>query len=101
MPKVKLSEREHKVLKTLFEFGDEACFYTRYIAKESKMPQVQVRRSVRALVRKGLAALHRGLINEETGMLAGSGYCITRAGIGLIEAEEKDEEIKNSQGSLL
>ena len=46
---------------------------------ETKLEKTQVRRSVRSLARKGLAEFVRGLFDDD-GMVAGSGYCCTRAG---------------------
>jgi DNA-binding MarR family transcriptional regulator len=82
-----VSEREHKCLAVLAEIYDEEsnCYYMRHIAKVTGLDLVQVRRSVRALARKGLAEYVRGLFDED-GMVAGSGYCCTRAGFELINA---------------
>jgi hypothetical protein len=43
------------------------------------LPRAEVRRSVRALARKGLAEFHSGL-SKEDGEFAGAGYCISPAG---------------------
>lgn len=76
-----ISERELKALKALAEnYGSDCnCLYFREVARRTKLPQVQVRRSVRSLARKGLAEYTRGLFNDD-GMVAGSGYCCTRVG---------------------
>lgn len=83
-----VSEREKAVLKCLAEHYDAwegTCIYTRTIAKETGLTLEQARRSVKALVRKGLAEYHRGLFNDD-GMAAGSGYCASKEGALLINA---------------
>ena len=50
------------------------------------MDMPAARRAVRALVRSGHAELVRGLMDDE-GMLAGSGYSITRQGIAYAASE--------------
>jgi len=82
----KTSELELKVLKELVEhYHDECanCLYIRYIASQTGLEQNKARRAVRALARKGLAVLERGLFNED-GEVAGSGYRATRAGAMLL-----------------
>lgn len=83
---IKVSERERACLKLLAEEYDQDanCLFFGYMAKETGLDRRQVRRSCRALARKGLAQYERGLINMNTGMLAGSGYCATTAGAALI-----------------
>ena len=82
---IKISERERKCLKVMAEIWNEECncYRFKYIAKETKLTIQQVRRSVRALARKGLAEYLRGLFDED-GMVAGSGYCATKEGALLI-----------------
>jgi DNA-binding MarR family transcriptional regulator len=81
----KLSEREKLCLQTLAmlssesEYGDDMCTYFRVIAEQSGLEEKQTRRSVRSLVRKGLAKYVRGLFDED-GMVAGSGHCLTPEG---------------------
>lgn len=84
---IKISERERKCLGILAEYYDDElnCLYMRTIAANTKLTIVQTRRSVRSLARKGFVELIRGLIDEETGMLAGSGWCATEKGKKLIE----------------
>lgn len=48
----------------------------------------EVRRIVRQLKRKGLAEYHSGLVNEYTGMLCGSGHCISKKGIDALKEIE-------------
>ena len=80
---IKINDNERKVLQALSDFADEseegACLYTRSIAERAGLEEKQARRSIRALVRKGLAEYHRGLFNDD-GMVAGSGYCISFIG---------------------
>jgi len=106
--KIRVSERERKVLEQLFDWGQEheegSCTYTRVIATHTKLSFKDARGGVRALVRKGLAEFHRGLFDDD-GMVAGSGYCISSAGTKLIAAErdakEKAEEAAAAQGKLV
>lgn len=88
MTEVKLSERELTVLKAYGEsLEDEeegSAVYMDFIAKKTKLTKKQVKRAVRSLARKGLTELLRGLFDED-GMVAGSGYALTRAGIAYLE----------------
>lgn len=89
---IKVSERERKCLEALadiyHEFDEGTCTYFSFIAKKTELTIVQVRRSVRALARKGLAEYVRGLMDDD-GMLAGSGYCATFAGYELVKKSEE------------
>ena len=79
---VKLSDRERACLLTINDLAHGEAGYGIYfiaIAKETGLSLHQVRRSVRALSRKGLAELNRGLFTDD-GMIAGSGYGVTPAG---------------------
>jgi hypothetical protein len=90
---MKVSEREYKILETLADAGGNDEFgYLSFagIASRSGLDRKIIRRSVRALARKGLAEYGRGLWTEE-GTLAGSGYCATRAGIAFFEANQKPD----------
>jgi len=102
--KISVSPREHAVLAYLHEFGEAheegMCIYTRVIADEAKLSFKDARGGVRALVRKGLAEYHRGLFDDD-GMVAGSGYCISRAGRELIAKELEAEEAEKAQGKLV
>lgn len=82
-----MSENQRKVLEVLAGYysSESNCLYMRYIAKETGLEQRVVRIAVRALARKGFAEYVRGLISDD-GMLAGSGYCATRAGALLVNA---------------
>lgn len=75
----KVSDREKAALLVLDEQPEDICIYTRTIAREANLDFQQAKRSVRALVRKGLAELVRGLMTDE-GYLAGSGYRLTPQG---------------------
>lgn len=55
--------------------------FMRAIGRHTKLTKAQVRRAVRSLARKGYAEYIRGLFNEDDGLLAGSGYGLTAAGI--------------------
>ncbi len=79
--KIKINENERKVLEQLAE-DDEMAFHFAGLTTP-EMDTKAVRRACRSLVRKGLAAFHRGLFNED-GMVAGSGYGITEAGSAFI-----------------
>ena len=65
--------------------SESNCLYNRYIAKEAELTEVQSRRAVRSLARKGYAKLERGLMDED-GMVAGSGYRATFEGALLVRA---------------
>ena len=82
---IKVSETELKCLKVLVEeYDSEAnCMYMRYIVGTTGLELKQVKRSVRALARKGLAEYIRGLMDDE-GKVAGSGYCATEKGAKFI-----------------
>lgn len=62
----------------------EMCWPFRPIEEATGLPRKDVRRSVRALFRKGLAEFHKGLCNED-GYFAGSGYCISLVGLKVTE----------------
>jgi DNA-binding MarR family transcriptional regulator len=73
-------------LEVLAEIYDHEsnCYFFRHIAAETGLEITQVRKACRSLARKGLAEYLRGLFDED-GMVAGSGYCCTKAGAELIE----------------
>ncbi len=80
-------EKHRKVLSALYELSQphgEMCVYYRTIAKHTGMEERIVRNVVRHLARKGYAEYIRGLCDEYTGLLAGSGHCITKSGIEVI-----------------
>lgn len=85
---VRLSERERSCLMELHDsaYGEEGYgVYFRTIVTGTGLRLDQVRRSVRALARKGLVELNRGLFTDD-GMIAGSGYGLTREGIRWVKA---------------
>lgn len=57
----------------------EMCLPFRIIESTTGLSRTDVKRSVRALARKGLAEFHQGLCNDD-GYFAGAGYCISNAG---------------------
>jgi hypothetical protein len=78
---VSISGREMQALNALAGSygGDFDCLRFSAIAKRAAIDPKHVRRSVRALARKGLAEYVKGLWNED-GEPAGSGYRCTEAG---------------------
>lgn len=68
----------------------EMCLPFRTVEVFTGLNRTHVKRSIRALARKGLAEFHKGLCNLD-GEFAGAGYCITPAGqerIGPVEYED-------------
>jgi hypothetical protein len=57
----------------------ELCVGFAVIERAIGLARSDVKRSVRALFRKGFAEFHKGLTTED-GEFAGAGYCITPAG---------------------
>lgn len=85
----KLSEREAKALSAIVSasHGERGYgVFFREVAKRTHMNKSQVRRSVRALARKGFVEYMRGLFDECDGNLVGSGYGLTAAGIARAKA---------------
>lgn len=97
MKKVRLSNKEMRALLALQDLAngnyamEGSCFYFRTIAKEAKMRKNDTRLACRSLARKGLAIYERGLISEQDGKMAGSGYRATEAGRTL--ADEQDTSV--------
>lgn len=103
MKETKPSEREMECLKRMVEFtdGEEgACIRMKGLAEAEALTYSQVRRAVRALARKGYAEFHRGLMDDE-GKVAGSGYAVTEKGFELVRKIEEEEDIKESQQTLI
>lgn len=77
-----LSDRETLALNALAGcYMDEGNFLPfASIAERSGLELKHVRRTVRALARKGFAAYGRGLWGWSDGRPAGAGYCCTAAG---------------------
>jgi hypothetical protein len=83
----KLSERERVVLDVLVGAGGPDDFgYLSFanIAKRGKLDPSIIRRTVRALARKGMAQYEKGLCRDD-GEFAGSGYCATQAAITALQ----------------
>lgn len=78
---IPISDREMQALNALAGSygGDFDCLGFKAIARRSKLDPKHVRRSVRALARKGLAEYIRGLWSED-GEPRGSGYRCTANG---------------------
>lgn len=86
---VTISANQRRVLEALYHEGDEDyAYYIRTISSWTSLDYRQTRLAVRALARKGLAQLVRGLVSEYDGMLRGSGYQITPAGRSFFQSEE-------------
>ena len=81
-----LSKRERLALKGMAQFyGDFGYFSFQQIANMTGLELKHVRRTVRALARKGFAEYGSGLCTED-GEFRGSGYCATKAGCAELEA---------------
>lgn len=91
-PKPPVSERELKALRALVEvFGyDQDYLSFKGIAARSGLDLRHVRRSVRALARKGFAVYAKGLWSDEGP--AGAGYGATSDGACLMSYIDRDEE---------
>lgn len=86
-----LTKTEATVLEILNDrFSDENgnCLPSGFIAALADLSLLQARRAVKSLQRRGHAELVRGIFRDD-GMLAGSGYCCTRAGRDAFEAMMK------------
>ena len=83
---IKLSDRERQALsawRNTYTDYDYLSFNT--IAKNSGLDRNVVRRTVRAMARKGVTEFGSGLSNDD-GEFAGSGYGLTHAGRVLMES---------------
>lgn len=82
-----VSDRERLLLLAMQEAGasPERCFTFAGLANLGALERLHIRRTVRALARKGLALYQRGLWTED-GEPAGSGYGLTEAGIAAAKA---------------
>lgn len=65
----------------------EMCLSFSPIERATGLTRREVKRSVRALARNGLAEFHKGLCNYD-GEFAGAGYCITVAGLAALPKQE-------------
>ena len=89
-----VSKREEQVLRALAGCDSEDFGYMSFdgIAQISKLARRHVRRTVRALARKGLTEYCRGLWTED-GTPAGSGYRCTQFGRDMLAARApKDKQ---------
>jgi len=84
---VKLGPRQFAILSVLYSYGPDMAVYMKTISTVTNLPKNVVKRHLRALARNGYAELMRGLVNEDTGMLAGSGYAITPKGCAYMRGE--------------
>lgn len=89
---MKLKPDDKKVLDYLVSLDDGYASYFRAIARKKRLTISVVRRSCRKLKRNGYTELVVGLINEDSGGLAGSGYSATQAGRDLITQIQDDKE---------
>lgn len=81
-----MSPRQRHVLEVLAEHTDDGEWYAYLdaIAEQAGLERRETRVAVRALARMGYARLDR-VFDEATGLVAGSGYAITRAGRRALE----------------
>jgi hypothetical protein len=81
-----LNDNERKVLRALVRVSwhDGAFANFQMLTRSTKLRRNEVRLACRSLARKGLARYARGLWYEDKNAPAGSGYCATRAGGGLV-----------------
>lgn len=80
-----MSDMQRKCLDALASVtrsGGEWCASFQRIQDATELSRTHVKRSIRALARKGLAEFHKGLCNED-GEFTGAGYCISAAGRGM------------------
>lgn len=98
---IKLSETEEKLLTAMAEHTSEDERYMPFkgLAGISGLPLKKIRRTVRALARKGLTRYEKGLWSDD-GEPAGAGYACTEKGsewIWRLESRKKELEKNNSQ----
>lgn len=76
----KVSERERVLLVSMADsYEDESYFNFAALSHRTGVELQHIRRTVRALARKGLAVYGKGLWTGD-GEMAGAGYSITKAG---------------------
>lgn len=73
-----------------YGLGAGNYYFFRHIAKGTKLNQTQVKRATRSLAQRGLVRLE-ALFREHDGLLAGSGYGLTRDGINAADALLSEE----------
>jgi hypothetical protein len=69
--------------------SEEGCAPFAPICKATRLPRARVRFICRLFKRKGWAEFYSGLFDDD-GKPAGSGYCVTKAGIAAWEALPQD-----------
>lgn len=83
---VRLTANEREAVRGLTGTEAPEMFFTfKGVGAHCDLPQHLIRRTVRALARKGLAIYRRGLWTD-CGEPAGSGYALTKAGRDMSEA---------------
>lgn len=88
MSNIRLSEREQQALTAWVGIDEDfGCLPFKSVADLSGLDIRHVRRTVRALARKGLTKYAQGLWTED-GEPAGSGYFITDAGRAQLPKEQ-------------
>lgn len=85
----KATDRERECLRVLFDYnpdpdGDGGVIFYAHITDALGIELGQARRSVRSLVRKGLAS--RNACFDDDGVIQGSGFVITHDGINDLNA---------------
>jgi hypothetical protein len=80
---IKQVSKAQKVVLLAYEYPSDWCPTMAQIAENTGLEKVDVRRSIRALARKGLLKWHRGLLSEVACEVGGSGYQLTAAGFEL------------------
>ncbi len=85
----RLSPRRRVVLEALrkWDVGDGYYAYTATLAEAAGLEYRKTRVALRALVRMGYAKLST-VFDDMTGLVAGSGYAITRSGVAALEEGE-------------
>lgn len=90
-----MTDDEKSVLLDMYHMGasPEMCLWFCNLTHATR-DRKAVRRTVRSLAAKGLTFYQSGLINEDTGEVAGSGYGLTEEGLRQARkyAEEMDRE---------
>ncbi len=86
---IKLTERQKQALKAWEDTQEEFDVLSfDQIAKLSRLPRHQVRRTVREMARKGVTRFVRGCWTDE-GYPAGSGYGLTNVGRSVLAQDAR------------
>ena len=88
-----LGPRQLAILRVLYSYGPDMAVYMKTISTLTDLDKKVVRRHLRVLARNGYVELFRGLMNEDTGMLAGSGYGITTKGCAYMRGEAQPNQL--------